>query len=380
MTLDIIFSICATLILYTYILYAGMIKLLSIRKNQKIRAITHDAYTVSIIIAAYNEEKYIYDKIINALSVRYDERKLSVIVVSDGSTDKTLEITNGIRDKRLIVLNTKDRKGKPNAINTALEFVKSDIVILTDANVFFQENSIRQLLGNFNDPKCGCACGNVILTSLDDGEILGEGAYMRYEKSLFESESDFYSMAGIDGGMYAIRTELLDKLPKNVVLDDMYIALNVVRNGYVVKYNKMARAIEKVPASVANEFNRKVRIAAGCFQILKLCKFAINPFYNFKLFFIFVSHKLIRWLSPIFLFFIFTISIVNIKNDYYLLMLMLQTLFYSFALIGLIYKKSRNYSAFYFPYYFSTINLAFAIGLTKYFLSDQKVTWKQTRR
>ncbi|MCF6218073.1 MAG: glycosyltransferase family 2 protein [Gammaproteobacteria bacterium] len=337
--------------------------------------------SVSLIIAAYNEEKYIGRKIENALSQKYPHEKLQIIVISDGSSDRTLEIAESFDDERLTVLEVTDRMGKANALNQGLKRVAGDVIVFTDANVFFESDAVEKLASCFSDELCGAVSGRVELVAMESGEPLGEGAYMKYERFIQKSESKVHTMVGIDGGMFAIRRRFVNGVPINIILDDFYLAMRVLANRSRIIYEPKAVAEELVPASVAQEFRRKTRIAAGGFQILRHIEFLKRPFSNITATIFFISHKFLRWLSP---FFMITLFVSNAfllaEGKFFTLFFFFQVAFYFLAVIGALLPSLRERTVVYIPYYFSAVNAAFFIGFWKNLLGTQKVTWSRVDR
>jgi len=336
--------------------------------------------SITIMISAYNEERYIEKKIKNALSIDYPKESMQVVVISDGSSDRTLEIANSIKDERLKVIEVVERKGKPNALNQGLKFATGEVLVFTDANVFFDEHSIQALVKPFSDVRCGAVSGCVELVAMESGEPLGEGAYMKYERFMQSYESLLETMVGIDGGMFAIRSQYVTKVPEDIILDDFYLAMRAIANDGQIIYESNATAEELVPASVSQEFRRKTRIAAGGFQVLKYMDFLKKPFSHLKATLFFVSHKLLRWLSPFFLLTLLLSSVYLSGMQYVNVFLWLQIAFYALAMVGHLAPALRNKTIIYIPYYFSAMNMACFIGFWRYLLGKQKVTWNRVER
>jgi len=336
--------------------------------------------SISIMISAYNEEQYIEKKIQNALSIDYPRERMQVIVISDGSTDKTLEIANSFDDDRLKVIEVVERKGKPNALNQGLRHATGEILVFTDANVFFDKAAIGFLINPFSNVKCGAVSGCVELVAMEDGEPLGEGAYMKYERFIQSYESLLHTMVGIDGGMFAIRRQYVTEVPEGIILDDFYLAMRAIANNAQITYEPKATAKELVPASVSQEFRRKTRIAAGGFQVLKYIDFLKRPFKDIKVTLFFVSHKLLRWLSPFFLIVLFFANVLLVDSGVFAVFLWLQFMLYGLALVGVFFPRLRGHTLVYVPYYFVAMNAACFIGFWKNLLGTQKVTWNRVDR
>lgn len=366
------------ILLYIYLGYPLVIYLLGRFRKHKVQLSISEP-RITVIIAAFNEEKYIKDKLINALELDYPSDKLEVILVSDGSTDSTLRLARTITNPNLIILE-QNRSGKATALNTAMTKATGELILFTDANVFFEKSVLKHMIPVLGDPQVGAVTGKVNLVELQSTEPLGEGIYMRYERFIQKHESLFSGVIGTDGGMFLAKRDLIHTIPADTILDDFFIVMQIILSGKRVIYEESAKAIEYVPASVAQEFKRKTRIAAGGFQVLsklpKLMVFIKNPGFLFE----FYSHKLLRWLTPIFLIALYlsTFPLGTYKLTYYLFIG--QNLVYLLAIIGYLSKKLRNISAIYICYYFVAINIAVFIGMIRAFTQTQSVIWKSVKR
>ena len=376
---EVVFWVCVVLTVYTYVGYAAL--LLVLPKRRAAESAT-DEYNpqVTLIIAAYNEEAFIGEKIENSLSIIDSHFDFKVVVVSDGSEDETNKIVGGFSDSRLTFIPLHKRGGKANALNRALEVVGGDYVVFTDANVFLESNAISKLLQRFADPNVGAVTGLVELEALESSEPLGEGAYMKYERLIQQLESSFWSVAGVDGALFAARRSLVSTIPGDTVLDDFLIGTNVALDGKRIVYEPLARAVEQVPAKVAQEFRRKTRIAAGCFQYLarlELRSFFTSPM-RFQ--FAFISHKVIRWYVPFLLVGALFTNLFLWDEVVYRFTLYGQLLLYALASVAHFVHSLRTVSVFYVPYYFVAMNAAMFVGWVRHKRSAQTVTWRRVDR
>lgn len=336
--------------------------------------------TVSVVIAACNEETWIRDRIHNVLDADYPRERLQLIVVSDGSDDGTTEIARSIGDERLLVLEIQPRAGKSNALNRAMRHATGEIIVFSDANVMFDTEGIARLAAHFADTACGAVTGRVELQALESGEPLGEGIYMQLERFLQARESRVSTVVGADGAMFAARRALVPVLPDDLILDDFFIAIRIAGTGYRVRYEPAAHAVELVPASVQQEFRRKVRIAAGCFQVLPHLTFLRHPWRQPALCALFISHKLLRWLTPVFMAGMLVASAVLAGDPFWLSVFAAQAVFYGLALIGWRIPASRRFAVVYVPYYFTAVNVAFALGLLRSLRGTQNGIWQRVDR
>ena len=299
-----VFWVSLAVLFYTFLGYPAIIIVAGwLKKPNAIRKEYRP--NVSILICAHNEEKHIARKIENAFQLDYPPDKLEVIVVSDGSTDRTDDIARSFDDPRLKLIAYPERGGKVKAINTAIDYIKCEVVILTDANSFFEVDAIKKLINVLADDTVGCTVGNVILKSADD-VIIGEGLYSRYEKAIHSAESRFSTMITIDGAMYALRREFLRSLPIDTIADDWYLATSVLKSRKRIVYVPDAMGYEFASESVSDEFVRKVRIVAGGYQTaFRRAKLFFNPLAFPAVFIMFLSHKLLRWTAMIFMILLF---------------------------------------------------------------------------
>jgi biofilm PGA synthesis N-glycosyltransferase PgaC len=368
---------------YTYLGYPVLIAVLA---RLKPRGLTGEEASelprVSLIIPAHNEEKVIGEKIENSLSLDYPEELFSIVIVSDGSTDRTNEIISEFASNpRIRLIQYQPRKGKAHALNIGVSISESGIIVFSDANIRYEPDSIRMLVRNFSAPSVGCVCGKVLLEKAKDStEPLGEGIYMRYERFIHQNESRFHTMIGTDGAMYAIRSELFKPLPEDAIVDDFIIAMSVLENNYRIVYEPKAIGYEEAASSVGQEFKRKVRMIAGGFQAIGILGPVLNPLLHPIVFFQFVSHKLFRWLAPVFMLAVLVANVFLLSGHFYQLILLAQLLFYSLAVIAAIRESIRKRALFYFPYYFCALNLAAAVGLSRFLKGNQPVKWEKVLR
>jgi poly-beta-1,6-N-acetyl-D-glucosamine synthase len=379
----VIFWVSAAILGYTYLGYPLLIALLARMKPHRINNSQDSKLPkVSLIVAAHNEEKVIDQKIQNSLALDYPQELLSIIIVSDGSTDRTDEIINGfISNSKIKFLHYEPRKGKAHALNFGAANSDGEIIVFSDANIWYEPGSIKKLVRNFSDPSVGCVCGKVLLKKPEGSlEPLGEGAYMKYERFIHENESRFHTMIGTDGAMYAIRRELFRPLPEDAIVDDFIIAMQVLEKNCRIVYEPEAIGYEEAASSVSQEFKRKVRMIAGGFQSMKVLKDALNPWRHPGVLFHFVSHKFLRWVAPVFMAALLFSNLLLLSTLPYSITLGLQIAFYAFAVAGSFGESLRNRVFFYFPYYFCSMNLAASIGMKRFLLGQQTVKWEKISR
>ncbi len=387
-TLEIIFWILLAIIFYTYIGY-GMVLFIMIRvkrlfKKKKPLTIREDELPeVTLLIAAYNEQDYVKAKVENTQSLNYPTEKLHQIWVTDGSNDATPNLL--AEYKNIEVLHKPERNGKIAAMNRAVKYVKSPIVIFSDANTLLGKESIRKIAEMFADPKTGCVSGEKRIFNADSeaASAAGEGIYWKYESALKRWDAELYSAVGAAGELFAIRTELFNEVEPDTLLDDFIISLRVAMQGYKIDYDPEAYAIETASANVKEELKRKIRIAAGGIQSIVRLYPLLNIFKYGMLSFQYISHRVLRWtITPLALVLLLLINIVLAFNStLFLVILGLQVLFYLSAFIGWkLENKKLKVKIFFIPYYFFIMNYAVFMGFGRYLRNSQSVNWERAQR
>jgi poly-beta-1,6-N-acetyl-D-glucosamine synthase len=266
--------ISCLLVFYNYIGYVLPIYLWN--RLHKLRTPTlpqhpDDWPTVTFIVAAYNEQDCIREKILNSLDQDYPADKLEFIFITDGSTDETPQITSGYT--RIHALHEPERKGKSAAINRSVATAHNDILIFSDANTLLNREATGNIARHYLDPKIGGVAGEKkVLSTTTHAQEVGEseGLYWKYESFLKQQDSNFYSVVGAAGELFSLRTKLYEPLPHNIILDDFVLSLRVAQQGFRIRYEPDAYAVELPSFTIADEQKRKVRIAAGGFQAIGL--------------------------------------------------------------------------------------------------------------
>jgi cellulose synthase/poly-beta-1,6-N-acetylglucosamine synthase-like glycosyltransferase len=387
-TFDILFLTLIAIIAYSYIGYGivlyMMIKIKGLFTKQNHLYETSNLPEVTLLIAAYNEEEVIESKLINSTCLQYPSSKLKIVCITDGSTDSTNTIITNYGNAKLLF--EPERNGKTAAINRAMEFISSPIVVLTDANTFLNQNAILEIVKHFSDPKVGCVSGEkkVISESSNSLAAGGEGLYWKYESKLKLMDYKLYSTAGAAGELFAIRRELFKPIPKNIILDDFVISLQIVKNGYKIAYEPKAYATEYGSVNIQEELKRKIRICAGGFQAMMYLKSLLNIFNHGVFSFQYFSHRVLRWtLAPLALFLLLPLNFLGAmaNNELYTYLLIPHLLFYLLAYVGWKYELNKNrIKALFIPYYFLMMNYSVIIGFYRFISNSQSVNWEKSKR
>jgi len=368
-------------VIYVYLGYPGLLWLLSsIRKGQKVEKSTIEPH-VTILISAYNEEDVIADKILNSLQLEYPAGKLEIVVVSDCSSDKTDEIVRQFSDQGVVLVAMSERGGKTVGLNKVVPVVKGEIVVFSDANAIYDRDVLIKIVRNFADQQVGAVtCSSQYVIDENDNSTENEDLYWKYELAIKQMESKIGSLVGGDGAIYAIRKRLYQKLRASD-LSDFVNPLQIVAQGYRNVFEAEAISHEKGGKSFENEFKRKVRIVNRGFRGLMRVKKVMNPFrYGFFSLQV-ISHKLLRWLIPVFLVCIFVSNFFIAATSMLLAFTFsFQSIFYALALIGYILRKREKTGfVFYIPYYFCLVNWASLLGIIDNLRGKTYTHWNTVR-
>ncbi len=370
---------------YIYLLYPAILFVFSLFKS-KTAADKGNMPKVSVLIAAFNEESVLEERIKNLEDLDYDHNKLDILIGSDNSSDRTNEILE-VASQKFKWLNPfvfQKRQGKAGVLNQLAKHAKSDILVFSDANTVFDKNSIKNLVKYFADPNVGGVCGRLILFENEEGKKAGveESRYWNYETYLKRLEGKLGILMGANGGIFAIRKEFYRDVPLDKpVTDDFFISLNVLVNNKKLVYSDEAKAFEETGKNPIVEFKRKIRFAATNFQTITFMRrliFNKNPLISFG----FVSHKIMRWLFP-FIMILLIISNLLLLNhmQIFLTFFILQMAFYIFAFIGfLLSKVGIKITIFSIPFFFCLMNLALGIGFFRFLFNKHSVIWQPTSR
>ena len=380
----VIFLISVVFILHTYLFYpVGMMLLFSKRRKKIEEFITDENLpSVAVLIAAYNEEKVIREKIISVFNTNYPLSKIKVYVGSDASLDRTESIVAELKNKyaNLELVKFGGRVGKISIINHLQSLGEEDILIMTDANVIFGKATLFELVKMFKDERVGIVAANIVKESLtNEGIAFQEKKYLSLENRIKACESNAFNLImGAEGGCYAIRNNLFSKVPLKFIVDDFFITMQVLVRGKYTLFNPLALCIEDVPTGTAGEYQRKVRISSGNFQNLFFFKKLLFTFWK-PIGFTFWSHKVLRWLTPFFLFISFICSAILIPyHPAFIFLFALQLLGLLFPLIDHL-VPFRN-KTFKFISHFYLMNFALLQGFVKFTRGIKSSVWQPVKR
>lgn len=372
------------LILHTYLLYpVGMV--IAFRKPRLSITSYPDPSQlpeVGVIIAAYNEEKVIAQKIRSVYASNYPLEKICVYVGSDASTDGTDTVIRSLQAEfsSLHLVAFPGRVGKIGIINQLQQLAQTPLLVLTDANVFFEPQTLYELCRPFANPGVGLVAANIDKVSENEAGIARqEKKYLSMENRVKAAESNAFGLImGAEGGCYAIRRHLFVKVPERFIVDDFFITMKVIGQGSQALFNPLAHCTEDAPIESKGEFRRKVRISAGNFQ--NLVHFRGTSFTFWKaVTFCFWSHKILRWLTPMLLLLALAATLVLTSTQAAFLMLLVPQLL---GLLSPVADKVLGFksSPLKFISHFYLMNLALLFGFFKFVVGIKSNIWQPVKR
>jgi cellulose synthase/poly-beta-1,6-N-acetylglucosamine synthase-like glycosyltransferase len=381
--LGIVLWLCAAVVAYHYVVYPVLIWVLAkcfgrVKPPQPLK--DEELPTISILIAAHNEEAMIGKRMTNALELDYPADKMEIVVGSDGSTDGTARIVRSFADPRIRLLEYQENRGKASVLNSSMDELKNQIVIFSDANTFFERDAARLLVRWLRDPAVGVVCGKLVLTEAATGKNV-DSMYWRYETFLKKSEGALGALLGSNGAIYALRRELFVPIPGNTIVDDFVIPLLAkLRSDCGIIYDADAVAHEETAPDIAAEFRRRSRIGAGGFQAIGMLWPLLNPMHGWVAM-SFFSHKVLRWLCPFALLGALISNVLLVNLVFYRWTLAAQAAFYVLAMLG-PYVPGRNplVKLLRVATMFTSMNAALLMGFWMWLRGSQKGAWRRTAR
>ncbi len=361
------------LIAYTYVGYPLWLWLRCRLRPKPVQTDTIRPF-VSVVMVVRNEERVLARKLDNLLGLEYPGEQMEIVVVSDGSTDRTEKILREFAKRPQVhaVMN-QFSQGKASGLNDALKIAQGEIVVFTDVRQIIERAGLQVLVNSFADPEVGCVSGELMLGDPEAGEQnRGMGLYWRVEKVIRELESCSGSVVGATGAFYGVRREFLVPIPPETLLDDVYIPMQVTRAGSRVLFEPRARAWDVPDLGAEREFARKVRTLSGNYQLLQMQPWLLSGANPIR--FEFISHKLLRLVVP-FALLTALLACLFLPQPFYRTALVLQLAFYALSLLGMAHLKigpiTRAGDA---ASTFVVLNTAAMVAFAK-FVTGRKVAW-----
>jgi cellulose synthase/poly-beta-1,6-N-acetylglucosamine synthase-like glycosyltransferase len=371
------------LLLYTYVGYPALLWLVSrgVPASESLNGEPTQWPHISILLSAYNEESVIADRLKNLLDLDYPRERLEILVGSDGSTDRTCEIVNRFHSQEIGLVGFEERRGKASVINDLVSLARGEIVVLTDANTFFEPDALRELIrGLCRHPSARAVVGHLHLDSpVMRGNL--DSVYWRYETFIKMLESRFGCVLGANGAIYAFRRTHYQRIPQDTIVDDFLIPMLMrLHSGGQVFFVPTAKAWESSPERVRDEFRRRVRIGAGDLQALFWTWRLLLPWKGMVAVAYF-SHKVLRWFGPWFMLVGFVANLWLLDSLFFRLLFLGQLLLYGLGLgATLVHNLPLLGRAAAGVRFFLVLNAALLLGFIRFSLGVARPFWSTTPR
>lgn len=390
--ISILFVLFVIIILYSYVGYPVLLIIFTRLKSKPAPYPPHEP-NVTLLIAAYNEEFAIAEKLENSFLLDYPTGKLQILVAADGSNDKTAEIVAGFAARGVELSYHPERRGKMAAINRAMENVRGDLIVFSDANNMYEVGTLRALVAPFGDRTVGAVSGAKVISKGDGALGESEGAYWKYESWIKKQETRLGCTTGVSGEVWAIRRELFERPPDTIINDDFYMAMRIIKKGFRMVYAPQARSVERVSLSAQDEIIRRTRIVAGRYQALGRIGETV-PFDRPLVAWQVLSHKYSRLLVPFGMIgaLVANFALViwptlgeaaswQLSSTWNWFFLVVQLVFYLLALAGnWLSGESKLVRILYLPTFLVNSNLAALYGLVRHLRGRQTTLWKKVER
>lgn len=377
---EVIFWVTVALVFYTYVGYSLLIMLLARFSRDKLARGDIEP-RVTFLITAYNEERDIAQKLQNTLALDYPRDRLEILVASDGSTDKTDEIVRGFAPQGVRLVRVEGRVGKTETQNQAVRQATGDVIVFSDATTKYERMNLRKIVRNYADPTVGAVSGryeyfNPTGASIGVGNIL----FWKYENFIKRSQTRIKTITGCCGCIYSVRRALYEPLPPDII-SDLVEPLKILEKGYRIVFEPDAVAHEETTEKTGEEFNMRIRVITRGMRGMLFMRKLFNPLRHGFVSFQLISHKLLRWLMPVFMVAALVSNAFLLGRPFYNLTFALQAVFYALAILGWLaerfHVRSRILSI---PLYFSTVNLASLISMYRIWKGHKAVTWETLRK
>lgn len=372
-------------IIHSYVVYPFLTQYFArFRKSNDWSYEKEELPSISIIIPAHNEEQVIQQKLDSVLSSDFPMEKIQLLIGADHCQDGTVDIISSYQSRfpDMKWFDFQERQGKINIVNQLLKEVKNEVIILTDANVLFEENTIVELVKHFKNPKIGLVDSRMEHFGLKKtGISIAENGYISNEVQTKNAEGKLWgAMMGPFGGCFAFRKSCFDPIPSHFLVDDFFLNMLILQKGYLCINEQNARVFEDVSNESWIEFKRKIRISAGNFQ--NLSHFWPMLFRFDGISYAFFSHKFLRWILPFFMLFILIGSSFLIRDHIaYAIINVLFLLPLGLYIPDFIGKKMGiHFTWMRYILHFTSMNIALFLGFFKFLGGIKSSVWEPTKR
>ena len=373
-----LFWVAVLFCLYTYALFPLWLAFRVRSRPARARKPLEHYPSVSVIIAAHNEELNIHSKLASLKALDYPNGQLELVFVSDGSTDGTVKLLSDAQSsiEGLKLVHYSPAAGKPTALNKGVAVANGQVLVFMDARQSVSSNSLKALTERLMADDIGAVSGELSLADNEGVESANVGLYWRYEKWIRQNESQLFSTTGATGALYAIRKSDFQPHRDDVLLDDFDTPVSILAQGKRTVFEPDAQVFDKAQASASGEFRRKSRTLAGNFQSFTRHRWLFNPKKN-PVFLQFLSHKVFRLMVPYAMLVALLSSMLG-SGMFLKLMFMLQVLFYAAGLANMTGVKALDNKLFNFIKVFLQLNAAAVVGAVRFVTGNANVRWKQS--
>lgn len=371
-------------IIHSYVVYPLITQYFARFKSSNDMIYEDELPSVSIIIPAHNEEKVIQQKLESVLASNFSLEHIQLIIGADHCKDRTVEIISTYQSKfpHLTLVEFQERQGKIKVVNQLTELAENEVIIMTDANVLFEANTISQLVKHFKNPNIGLVDSRMEHFGVKEtGISMAENGYISNEVQTKHAEGKIWgAMMGPFGGCFAFRKSCFEPIPTHFLVDDFYLNMLILQKGYRCINEQNARVFEDVSNESWIEFKRKIRISAGNFQ--NLSRFWPMLFRFDGISYAFFSHKFLRWMIPFFMLFILiATSYLSLEHIAYRILNGLFILPFVFYIPDYLGKKiGIHFKWLRYLLHFTSMNIALFLGFFKFLGGIKSSIWEPTKR
>lgn len=375
----IVFWAAAFLLFYVYAGYPLLLAMIAIFVRRR-RPEPGYCPQISVLIAAYNEEAAIERKIRQTLELEYPADKIEILVLSDCSTDRTDEIVKAFPDSRVHLARMPERRGKTHAQNEGIKQAKGEVVIFSDATAVYHRKALLYLACNYQDKNVGAVSGRYQYFDPEGNSPTGLGsvAFWNYENMIKRLQSRIKTITGCCGCIYSVRRAAYTELAADVI-SDLVQPLEAIKKGYKVVFEDRALAYEETTQSTAEEFSMRVRVVTRAMRGLLSVADLLKPWKFFWPAFQLWSHKVLRWMVPLFLLVVLAANLFLLDHPVYRVALAVQLAFYAAAIVNMLAPLHRKWKPLGIPLFFCTLNAAALVSMVEICRGRKYVTWQTVR-